>query len=80
MKYKTLIKLINGEEIVITADFEEVKKLYVELVQNGGVLNIENISIDIRGILYIKDMTYKFTETLMRSDLPVRPITRSDYH
>lgn len=78
MKYKTLIKLVNGEEIVIAADFEEVKKLYVELVQNGGVLDIENISIDIRSVLYIKDMTYEFTESLMSSDIPVRPITRSD--
>ena len=78
MRYKTLIKLINGEEIVVTADFEEVKELYLPLVKNGGVLNIENISIDIRSVLYIKDMTYEFTETLMSSDLPKGPITRSD--
>ena len=78
MKYKTLIKLINGEEIVVKADFEDVKSLYLPLVKNGGVLNIENISMDIRSVLYIKDMTHEFTETLMSSDLPKVPITRSD--
>ena len=78
MKYKTFIKLINGEEIVITADFEEVKNLYLPLVKNGGVLNIENISMDIRSVLYIKDMTHEFTKTLTSSDLPKGPITRSD--
>ena len=78
MKYKTLIRLINGEEIVMTADFEEVKKIYIALVQNGGVLDIENISMDIRSVLYIKDMTYEFTETLMPDDPPIEPITRRD--